>query len=927
VKHRLAALLVAVVVPASTFAAIGDQLTPTTTLASGALSTEYDSHTTTAMGPDGQTIVVWKARPDGETVLFSQRFDEHGKPAGSAPVALDQSLILGEVVGDPVVTVDHNNIATLVWQSSSPQDAGDIRLLRIGVDGAPLGNVVTVNTDTADVQSLPWVASDKFNNVLVTWTSPVPEGGHGLFGQIYDASGTVQVMQLRIDQAAAVAPMRSRLAMPRSASIMILWQADGPLGAKALMGRDMSTSGSLFDDAVVINQHPSLGGGDFSFAADGEDMSATVIWIDAGGLWMSRHPGGDQYPLLVDTTLPSSADVRLLLQVGEEGRGLLAWSETGAIPNRTVLQPFDWNAATSAPIDLLFSDAGVSRRIVGLAADHDNDAGITWLSTPDFSGSPQQSLNFARFAGLSDVPAEMTLSSPELVAPGENFWIYAEVLINGTNTLTGVRVEIDLDDRLRLVADPSSPEWQCEVGDPLVCTSTMVLAETLWGGLGSPSPAPSTFPLSVTAPDQRATLVNSASLTALQGDSFLLDNVAELTIEVGDGTPDAFGFGTRLGVPRASLQTSDEISLSGFDVPQQLWVNAGEYSLNGAPFGSGYTMVRAGDRLRLRHIAATGFNSRVTTSIWVGGVAGTFTTETEMADTTPDAFVFLDVANVPRGSAQISNALVVAGINDAAPINVSGGEYSINGGAFTAVGGTVTAGASVRVRHVAAAGFATAVNTTLVIGGISDTFSSTTEAADTTPSPFSFLDQAGLATNVPVVSAAIAVAGISAPTTIAIAGGAYSINGAAFTSSAGSVNNGDQIRVALQTASNSSTTVSATVTIGGVSDSFSATTGALDTTPATFSFTDVTGAKKKRAVTSNAVTVSSINTSVAISVNGAGVTYSKNGGTFTTNAGTVVNGDQVRLRITASSTSNTTLTATATIGGISDQWSVTSGTR
>lgn len=154
-KHRLAALLVAVVVPASTFAAIGDQLTPTTTLASGALSTEYDNHTTTAMGPDGQTIVVWKARPDGETVLFSQRFDEHGKPAGSAPVALDQSLILGEVVGDPVVTVDYNNIATLVWQSSSPQDAGDIRLLRIGVDGAPLGNVVTVNTDTADVQSLP----------------------------------------------------------------------------------------------------------------------------------------------------------------------------------------------------------------------------------------------------------------------------------------------------------------------------------------------------------------------------------------------------------------------------------------------------------------------------------------------------------------------------------------------------------------------------------------------------------------------------------------------------------------------------------------------------------------------------------------------------------------------------------------------------
>ncbi|HVH34428.1 MAG TPA: hypothetical protein VM847_10000, partial [Tahibacter sp.] len=51
-------------------------------------------------------------------------------------------------------------------------------------------------------------------------------------------------------------------------------------------------------------------------------------------------------------------------------------------------------------------------------------------------------------------------------------------------------------------------------------------------------------------------------------------------------------------------------------------------------------------------------------------------------------------------------------------------------------------------------------------------------------------------------------------------GGAYSINGAAYTSAPGSVRNGDMVSIQLTSAASFATHTQATVTIGGVSGTF-----------------------------------------------------------------------------------------------------------
>jgi len=97
---------------------------------------------------------------------------------------------------------------------------------------------------------------------------------------------------------------------------------------------------------------------------------------------------------------------------------------------------------------------------------------------------------------------------------------------------------------------------------------------------------------------------------------------------------------------------------------------------------------------------------------------------------------------------------------------------------------------------------------------------------DTTPDQFTFTDQTGVAMNTVITSNTITVSGINAATLISVTGGTYAINGGSFTSADGIVNNGDTVTVQLTSSGSNSTTTNATLTIGGVSGTFSVTTQA-----------------------------------------------------------------------------------------------------
>ena len=219
----------------------------------------------------------------------------------------------------------------------------------------------------------------------------------------------------------------------------------------------------------------------------------------------------------------------------------------------------------------------------------------------------------------------------------------------------------------------------------------------------------------------------------------------------------------------------------------------------------------------------------------------------------------------------------------------------------------------------------------------SNTISVTTVASDTTPDPFAFTNQTGVAVNTLVTSNTITVSGINAPVPISITDGEYSTGSCGgfgqeeciFTSTPGTVNNSDTVRVRLASSSSYSTTTSTTLTIGGVSATFSVTTVASDTTPDPFAFTNQTGVAVNTLVTSNTITVSGINAPAPISLTGGEYSTGSCGGfgqeecIFTSAPGTVNNGDTVRVRLVSSGSYSTTTSTTLTIDGVSATFSVT----
>ncbi|WP_257388842.1 DUF4082 domain-containing protein [Tahibacter caeni] len=387
-----------------------------------------------------------------------------------------------------------------------------------------------------------------------------------------------------------------------------------------------------------------------------------------------------------------------------------------------------------------------------------------------------------------------------------------------------------------------------------------------------------------------------------------------------DLTPDPFAFPAQTDVAPGAVATSSPVTVSGINNPTAISVTGGTYAINAGAYTAAAGTVLPGDTVTVRLTAPPTFATTATARLTIGGVSADFVVTTVAEDSTPDPFAFAAQTGAVPGSVATSKAIVVTGTNSPSVISVTGGRYSVNGAAYTTATATVSPNDSVTLQLTAAPTFATATTATLTIGGVSADFIVTTAAADTVPNPFAFAPQSGVAPATLVTSNAITVGGIDSASPISIAGGAYSINGAAYTSAAGTVQNGDTVSVQLMSSASFATPVQATLTIGGVSADFIVTTAAADIVPDPFAFAPQSGVAPATPVTSNAITVGGIDSASPISITGGA--YSINGAAYTSAAGTVQNGDTVSVQLMSSASFATQTRATLTIGGVSGTFDV-----
>jgi hypothetical protein len=98
-------------------------------------------------------------------------------------------------------------------------------------------------------------------------------------------------------------------------------------------------------------------------------------------------------------------------------------------------------------------------------------------------------------------------------------------------------------------------------------------------------------------------------------------------------------------------------------------------------------------------------------------------------DVTPDPFSFTSQTGLNTGRPATSNTVTITGIETAAVINSSNGQYSVGcNGTFTGSPGTISNGQTVCVRHTTSTQYSATTVTTVSVGAGSTTFTSTTRA-------------------------------------------------------------------------------------------------------------------------------------------------------------------------------------------------------
>ena len=323
-----------------------------------------------------------------------------------------------------------------------------------------------------------------------------------------------------------------------------------------------------------------------------------------------------------------------------------------------------------------------------------------------------------------------------------------------------------------------------------------------------------------------------------------------------------------------------------------------------------------------------------------GTISAGYTTlnrlEGNALNTQPSVFLFTDEIDTPKNSLMTSNIVTIQGLGAdgvRVPLTISNGEYALNGSTSYSTGlSFVGQDDTVNVRHTSSSVDVTLVNTVLTVGGIlpansafpvgltrSDTFSSTTLSSDITPASFNFTDQSNVAVSSIITSNSITVNNINVATAISISAGTFSINGAAFTSTSSTVNEGDSVEVQHTSAATEGTLTQTSLTIGTISALFGTTTlitVPTDNTPDSFSFTDQTAVAVTSDIISNTITVSGVNVPTTISITGG--MFSVNNGIFTAVSTTLSEGDTVKVKHTSSANEGTLTQTTLTIGGVSD---------
>ncbi|HEY6508524.1 MAG TPA: DUF2341 domain-containing protein, partial [Vicinamibacterales bacterium] len=193
-----------------------------------------------------------------------------------------------------VVAVDANSNYVMVWNGEGPGDTNGVFFQRYNANGTAQGSETRVNQTTADSQDSPSVAMDASGNFVVAWRSNNQDGsGTGIYARRYNAAGTALSAEFRVNSTTANAQDNPTIAMNASGAFVVIWASAGQDGD--LMGayaQRYNASGVAQGGAIAVNTTTTGNQWPDSVALDAAgNFVITFSSADGNGdgVWMRRY--------------------------------------------------------------------------------------------------------------------------------------------------------------------------------------------------------------------------------------------------------------------------------------------------------------------------------------------------------------------------------------------------------------------------------------------------------------------------------------------------------------------------------------------------------------------------------------------------------------------------------------------------------------
>ncbi|WP_299471232.1 Ig-like domain-containing protein [uncultured Roseibium sp.] len=427
---------------------------------------------------DGSFAIAWSQFHtfSGQTTfdVTVQRFDASGAKVGSEIVA---NTFLPSTQGNPEIVALSGGGFALTWETFDQGGTGtyEIATRVYAADGTPVSAEIRVNTSETGAQRWPEIAALDGGGYVIVWTdqSGLDSSGSGVYGQIYDATGTAVGGQFLVNEVTQGTQDQPVVTGLPGGGFAVAFETTASIydGSYNIIIQHYDASGNRVDGEILVNQDRSgsqyqstiatLNNGDTVIAwrdDSGRDGSGPGIVMQIVGD-PANYTGAQNNPVLsiaqsvvnFDESDVNSAPQHLFASAhvadsdsADFDGGLLSISRTGAIATQTLF---------NAPDNETQDNLGINNQGTGAGEIGVSGANVTFGGTvigtivSDGSNGAALTLNLNSSATPDAVEAlleQVTYSNPsDDPIPGRIFRITLTDGDGGAATPVNVQVLVN----------------------------------------------------------------------------------------------------------------------------------------------------------------------------------------------------------------------------------------------------------------------------------------------------------------------------------------------------------------------------------------------------------------------------------------------------------------------------------------------------